>query len=111
MGARDELTERIRALVGLDPRVTEQPMFGGVCFLLDGRIPCRRAPHRHADAAGGRRAGGGRRRPAGVAHMLMRGRPAANFIEVEADFVEGEDELGRFIALAERYVSALGPKI
>jgi len=38
MSGRDDLAERIRSLVVLDPRVTEKRMFGGVAFLLDGRI-------------------------------------------------------------------------
>ena len=38
MAVRDDLTERIRRLVVMDPRVTEKRMFGGICFLLDGRI-------------------------------------------------------------------------
>src|SRR3569623_1949988 len=34
----DYLAERIRTLLGDDPRVTEKNMFGGLTILLDGHI-------------------------------------------------------------------------
>ena len=34
----DYLAERIRSLIGDDPRVTEKSMFGGLTFLLNGHI-------------------------------------------------------------------------
>jgi len=110
MAVDQELAARIRALVALDPRVTEKRMFGGICFLLDGRI-----------LVGVRRTGGllvqcgaeaaaeAVRRP-GVGHMIMAGKTAANFIEVEDDSLETEEGLGEWIGLAERYLSTLPPK-
>ena len=34
----DHLADRVRTLLGHDPRITEKTMFGGLTFLLDGRI-------------------------------------------------------------------------
>ena len=34
----DHLADRVRGLVGLDPRITEKTMFGGLTFLLNGHI-------------------------------------------------------------------------
>ena len=34
----DHLADRIRMLVGDDPRITEKFMFGGLTFLLNGHI-------------------------------------------------------------------------
>lgn len=36
--AGEELADRVRALVGMDPAVEEKRMFGTRAFLLDGRI-------------------------------------------------------------------------
>ncbi len=36
--ASDELTDRIRAIIGDEPGVTEKSMFGGVGFLLNGNM-------------------------------------------------------------------------
>ncbi len=38
MAYDEELAHRIRALVGAEPRLTEQPMFGGLAFLIGGNM-------------------------------------------------------------------------
>ena len=37
--------------------------------------------------------------------MVMKGKPALNFIDVDAGLLETDPELQRWIALAERFVS------
>ena len=38
MAYDEELAERIRALLGVRPRLTEQKMFGGLAFLIGGNM-------------------------------------------------------------------------
>jgi hypothetical protein len=110
MAVNEDLAKRIRSLVVLDPRVTEKRMFGGVAFLLDGRIlvSARRTgtmlvqcgPEAAIEAVS----------EAGVTAMVMAGRPNRNFIDVANDSLETEEGLQRWITLAERYVAALPPQ-
>ena len=107
MGVKDELTERIRGLVGLDPRVTEKRMFGGITFLLDGRIMvAARRTGTLLVQCGAANAADVTTEP-GVTQMMMRGKPTPNFVDVDYDRLETDDDLGRWIALAERYLASL----
>ncbi len=105
MGFSEELMERIRAEVALDPRVTEKRMFGGLCFLLDGKILVAARRTGGLLVQCGAEAGIALTQEEGVSYMQMRGKPALGFIEVEADRLEANDDLRRWIAVAERYVS------
>ncbi len=40
MNGNVEGPERIRALLGADPRVEEKQMFGGMAFMLNGNMAC-----------------------------------------------------------------------
>ena len=110
MSGRDDLAERIRSLVVPDPRVTEKRMFGGVAFLLDGRIlvSARRTgtmlvqcgPEAAIEAV----------KEPGVTAMVMAGRQNKNFIDVAGESLETEEGLQRWITIAERYVAALPPQ-
>ena len=106
MAVRDDLTERIRRLVVMDPRVTEKRMFGGICFLLDGKIlvAARRTGAMMAQI-GAETAAQVTQEP-GVTQMMMRGRAMAAFVDVEGEQIETEEGLRRWINLAERYVAS-----
>lgn len=105
-----ELARRIRALVALDPRVTEKRMFGGICFLLDGRILVGVRRNGALLVQCGAEAAAQAVRRDGVTHMQMGERTAANFIDVEGENLEAENELRQWITLAERYLMTLPPK-
>lgn len=110
MSESELLAKRLRGLVALDPRVTEKRMFGGICFLLDGRILiCVRRGGSLLVQCGAVAAAEATQQP-GVTPMTMAGRPQANFIDVADDSLETEEGLQRWIAIAERYVAALPPK-
>ncbi|HTJ59383.1 MAG TPA: TfoX/Sxy family protein [Devosiaceae bacterium] len=110
MSATDELTARIRSHVSMDPRVTEQRMFGGICFLLNGRIlVAARRSGTLLVQCGAENAALATAEP-GVTHMMMRGKPTPNFVDVEDGLVETDEGLTRWIDLAERYVGSLPPK-
>ena len=110
MSIRDDLADRIRSIVALDPRVTEKRMFGGVAFLLDGRILVSARRTGTLLVQCGEAAAGDAVKEPGVSQMVMRGKTARNFIDVANDSLETDEGLGRWIALAERYVGALPPQ-
>lgn len=105
-----ELARRVRALVALDPRITEKRMFGGICFLLDGRILVGIRRNGALLVQCGAEAANEAVRAEGVTPMRMGERTAANFIDVADDSLETEEGLRHWIGLAERYLMTLPPK-
>ena len=106
MAPNDELTRRIREIVVLDPRVTEKRMFGGICFLLDGKILASARRTGTLMLQVGADAAADAVRQPGVAYMQMKGKSTPNFIDVDLGLVETEEDLKRWIGIAERYVAA-----
>ena len=108
--AMEYLGERIRMLLGDDPRLTEKTMFGGLTFLLNGRIlvGCRKDGHillsvgreHYADALA---------RP-GATPMSHGGRAMTGFVWVEADAIEDDADLAAWVDFALRAVSSRPPK-
>lgn len=109
--AHDErLAERVRALVGDEPGVTERRMFGGVGFLVDGNL---------AVSASGQ--GGlmvrvdpdqGERLVASTAArpMEMRGRPMRGWLRVDTDEVPTKRDLARWVGRGIASARSLPPK-
>jgi hypothetical protein len=108
--ASEELGDRIRAIIGHRPGVTEKRMFGGVGFMLygnmvvgsmnTGEMLMRVGPERHAAAIA---------RP-GASTMIQAGREMIGFVIVAYDAVEDDDDLGDAIAFAWDFVKTLPPK-
>ena len=106
MAYDEELADRIRSLVAGEDGVTEQRMFGGLAFLVDGNM---------AVAASGQ---GGllvRVDPEESARlvettpaeeMVMRDRPMAGWLRVDP----AEDELPRWVERGVSYARSLPPK-
>ena len=106
MAYDEELAGRIRELVAGEPGLTEQKMFGGLAFLVNGNI---------AVAASGQ---GGilvRVDPAesaelvsstGAEEMVMRGRAMAGWLRAEPT----EDELPGWVERGVGYARSLPPK-
>jgi TfoX/Sxy family transcriptional regulator of competence genes len=98
--AHDErLASRVRAALAHRQDVEEKKMFGGITFLVGGkmcvsvgktRLMCRIDPAVH-DAALQRR---------GCRTVVMNGRQYRGFVYVDGDTVRSERELGRWIRLA-----------
>jgi hypothetical protein len=104
------LAERIRDILDGDPRITEKTMFGGLTFLLNGHIlvGCRKdgqillsVGKEHNDEALAR---------PGTSQMIHGGRPMRGFVWVEAEAIEEDDDLRRWVETAERWVAAMPPK-
>jgi TfoX/Sxy family transcriptional regulator of competence genes len=107
--ASDELADRIRAMIGHKPGVTEKKMFGGYGFMLNGNMVCgamakgflllRVGPDLHAEAV---------KRP-GAQSMHHGGRDMIGFVEVTDD-IENDDGLKDWIDFAWGFVKTLPAK-
>ena len=110
MAYDEELAERIRELIGGEPKLTEQKMFGGLAFLIGGNM---------AVAASGQ---GGllvRVDPAewekitattAATPMVMRGRPMQGWLRVGADEVRTKRQLTKWVELGTSYARSLPVK-
>src|SRR6266705_1537572 len=97
---RDEaLADRVKAALARIPRVEQKRMFGGITFMVRGkmcvsagaeRLMCRIDPAIH-DAALQHR---------GCRTVVMNGRQYRGYVHVDGDAVRSERELGRWIRLA-----------
>jgi len=106
----EELADRIRELVGSEPDLTEQKMFGGLAFLIGGNM---------AVAASGQ---GGilvRVDPAesdtlvGTTNarlMEMRGRRMQGWLRVAAEDVRTKRQLAKWVKLGTTYARSLPAK-
>ena len=106
----EDLANRIRELILEEPGVTEQRMFGGLAFLIDGHMSV---------SASGR---GGlllRVDPADTEKLLekphaepfeMRGRTMSGWLRVEEEGVRTKRQLGPWVARGVAYARSLPPK-
>jgi TfoX/Sxy family transcriptional regulator of competence genes len=106
----EKLAERIRQLIGAEPGLTEQKMFGGLAFLIGGNM-----------AVGASGQGGilVRVDPAesdtlvastSARLMEMRGREMRGWLRVAAEDVRTEGELAKWVELGASYARSLPPK-
>jgi TfoX/Sxy family transcriptional regulator of competence genes len=108
--AYDEgLAERIRSLLEARPRVTEMKMFGGVAFLIDGKmfvgivkddLLVRVGPERYRDAL---------KRPH-VRPMDFTGKPMVGYVFVAPAGLEEDEALGRWVELGAEFTATLPAK-
>jgi hypothetical protein len=106
----ERLAARIRELIGSEPDLTEQKMFGGLAFLVGGNM---------AVAASGQ---GGilvRVDPAQSDELVatttaqpmeMRGRQMHGWLRVDADDVSAKRELAKWVDLGTAYARSLPAK-
>jgi hypothetical protein len=105
-----ELAERVRAVVAVEPGLTERAMFGGLAFLLGGRMAVavsgagglllRCDPDRAEELAA---------RPP-VRRFVMRGREMSGWLNVPAEAVATEAELRAWVAHGVTFARSLPPK-
>lgn len=98
----EALTNRVKAALGAVRAVKQQRMFGGITFMVRGkmcvsvgqdRIMCRIDPAIH-DAAVRRR---------GCRAVVMNGRPYRGFVHVDAQAVKSKRDLDYWVKLALNY--------
>lgn len=106
----EEITERIRALIGDDPNIGEKKMFGGLCFLLNGNMLC--GPTKQGDLMlriGKDAEADALARP-GARPMDFTGRPMRGFVFVEPGALKDDKVLAEWLALATAFVATLPAK-
>jgi len=104
----EALAERIRGHLKGRRNVSEKRMFGGVCFLLRGNMLCGTSKGRLMVRVGEAQDATALARP-GARPMNFTGRVMKGFVWVDSKGYAGA-ALGRWIALAEKYVGKLPPK-
>ena len=110
MAYDEELAARIRDLVGDEQGLTEQKMFGGLGFLVNGNM---------AIGASGQGGVLVRVDPAesdalvtasSAQPMEMRGRQMKGWLRVDADHLRTKRELAKWVELGVAYARSLPPK-
>jgi TfoX/Sxy family transcriptional regulator of competence genes len=106
----EELADRIRELVGAEPRLTEQKMFGGLAFLIGGNMAVAASGQggllvRADPARSDRIVATTRARP-----MVMRGRPMQGWLRVSPNDVRTKRQLARWVQLGVAYARSLPPQ-
>ena len=109
--AYDEvLAQRIRDIIGPDPELTERKMFGGLAFLIHGRMAI------SASREGGVlvHAGPGQAQalldstPATIA--VMGGREMSGWLRVSAEYLDTDDELSPWVDRGLEHARSLPPR-
>ena len=110
MAYDEALAERIRALFGGESDVTEKRMFGGLAFLIGGNMSVsvsgqgglllRCEPARTADLV----------QEPHASNAVMRGRAMEGWLRVDADGVQGDEELQKWVTRGVSYARSLPPK-
>jgi TfoX/Sxy family transcriptional regulator of competence genes len=105
----EELTDRIREMLVLEPDVVEKRMFGGIAFLIGGHIAVgvsntggllMRSEHEDTDAL---------LRLPHVEPFVMRGKAMRGWVRVGAEAVDEDDELRRWVESGVGYARSLPP--
>jgi len=106
----EELADRIRRLIGSEPDLTEQTMFGGLAFLIGGNM---------AVAASGQGGVLVRADPAESDTLVgttdarpleMRGRQMRGWLRVDAEDVRTDPQLATWVKLGTAYARSLPAK-
>jgi TfoX/Sxy family transcriptional regulator of competence genes len=110
MAYDEELTDRIRQLIGSEPEVTEKKMFGGLAFLIRGNMAIA------ASSEGGAMV---RVDPAQSDALVaatkatlvnMRGRDMPGWLRVSSDDLRTDDQLTPWVEMGTEYARSLQPK-
>ena len=110
MAYDEHLADRIRVLLEGEVGLTEQRMFGGLAFLIDGRMSVAasgqggllvRADPESSDAL---------LRSKGVRPMEMRGRQMQGWLRVDEEAVRTKRQLEKWVSIGLGYARTLPPK-
>jgi TfoX/Sxy family transcriptional regulator of competence genes len=105
----DELAERVRRIVGLDPRIAEKNMFGGLTFLLNGHILIGCKKDGQALLSVGKENNAAALARPGATQMIHGERVMQGFVWVDADALEDDDGLEGWVRFALEAVGKMPP--
>jgi TfoX/Sxy family transcriptional regulator of competence genes len=109
--AYDEaLAERIRELIGREPKLTEQKMFGGLAFLIGGNMAIATSGQGgilvHVDPAASEELSA----KTDAYPMEMRGRTMKGWLRVDDEHVSTKRQLAKWVDLGTDYARSLPAK-
>ena len=110
MAYDEDLADRIRALIGAEPGLSEKRMFGGLAFLVNGNMSV------SASGQGGLLLRADPARSAeylaepGVSLAVMGGREMAGWLRVDSGTVAADEALHRWVAVGVAYARTLPSK-
>ncbi|PXY22881.1 TfoX/Sxy family protein [Prauserella muralis] len=105
-----DLADRIRALVGTERNLTEQRMFGGLAFLVNGNMSVAASGQGGLLVRLGPDEGDTVTEGEHVRPMVMRGRPMRGWWQVDAEALDAAGELERWVGRGLAYARSLPPK-
>jgi hypothetical protein len=107
MAYDEDLADRVRSLMVNEPAVTEQRMFGGLAFLIGGRLAIAVSGHGGLLVRVDPTQSSDLLATTTATPMEMRGRAMGGWLRVAADDVRSPDELARWVARGMRYARSL----
>jgi TfoX/Sxy family transcriptional regulator of competence genes len=105
----EELAHRVRELLGEEDGLSEQRMFGGLAFLLDGNMGVAVSPRGLLVRVGPDAAEEALAKP-GAAPMQMGQRQMRGWVFVDPGTLARKRELGQWVRQGVRFARALAPK-
>lgn len=106
----DHLADRVRTILGDDPRITEKFMFGGLTFLLNGHMLVGTKKDGTILLSVGKENNDVALARPGATPMIHGGRPMAGFVWVDPDAIEDDDDLADWVKFAIETAAAKPPK-
>lgn len=110
MAYDQELAARIGDLLAAEPGLEEQPMFGGLAFLIRGNLALAVSGRGDLLVRVGPEASDRLARATEAEVAVMRGRPMTGWLRVPAGSVAGRRQLGRWVQAAAAFTRSLPPK-
>src|ERR1700759_3323066 len=110
MAYDEALAQRIRDIIGPDPRLTEQKMFGGLSFLIAGRMAISASGQGGVFLHVGREQGDELVATTKATTAVMRGKEMRGWLRVAAEHVATDAELSPWVELGIEHARSLPPK-
>ena len=110
MAYDEDLANRLRAVLAHEPGVSEKAMFGGLGFLIDGRLAVGAGSQGDlmvrvdpADSAS-------LTRTSGVQPFEMRGRPMTGWLRISGAALDGDEQLRSWVSRGLARARAVAPE-
>jgi hypothetical protein len=105
-----DLADRIRELIGDEPALTEQQMFGGLAFLVGGNMAIAASGQGGVLVRVDPEAGAKLIATTSAEPMEMRGRSMSGWLHVDADQVRTRRQLAKWVDIGVSYARSLPSK-
>ena len=110
MAYDEDLANRLRELIGVEPAVSEKRMFGGLAFLIGGNLAIAASGRGgilvRTDPAASEGLGAARH----VSDFKMRGQPVPGWLRVDGEGVRTTRQLTRWVQIGMSYARSLPAK-